>query len=349
MMTNPSIDVWIQDYTSALLKVAQNSLGLTSLAFLGQPADEPLEEKLACVGTTLTTDQETLFLSLHGTEAVFKSLVMRFLHITPEEPELSKEDIHDGLKELINISVGVLKRQMQSSYSREIHLGLPLIVDGRVKKQKDQKELSTLIQLGEYKLMLKIVLAQRVAEPEKPVQEKTPIDALGEGACLSTLNWFGEILTATLILVQNCLNLDNYKVLGRLNDHPKENISGVYIPLISSGDAILIGILVESQNLKKITKNFLKLDYADEIYSPEAVSDATKEIINILAGVIKRQLVNKQPIVRSGLPIFIDGYLETSENQERYIVGIEIDHVEAYIVLLRQRSPVSDKYESVQM
>lgn len=333
MHTTLNINFWLQEYTSAFFKASQNSLDLTSYSIIGEPSEEQINKQKLGAGTTLTCSSETVFISFYATPPILQIIAKRFLHIPLTEANLNTEDLHDALKELLNITTGILKRQAQSHYADELYLGLPFMIDGHAQKQKDQHKVSSMIKIGGYDILVELFLG---ATP----QETTPVRVpdVDQSSSLSTLNWFGEILTAALVLVQACLNSEKYKVLGRVETHPKENMSSVYVPLISAGDAILVGLLVEKRHMKTIAKNFMKLEKVEDIISNEEITDASKEIINILAGIIKRQLLTKQPIVRSGIPIFMNGYLQPGENQNQHIVAIEIDKVNAYIVLMRKSS-----------
>ena len=74
---------------------------------------------------------------------------------------------------------------------------------------------------------------------------------------------------------------------------------------------------------------------AGEALSQADMADALAEAANILAGFVKRNMQDHVTPVQLGLPLFVNGYLETSDRMRAAVTKVRMGTVEAALIVLR--------------
>lgn len=75
-----------------------------------------------------------------------------------------------------------------------------------------------------------------------------------------------------------------------------------WVPLMSVHDSLRLGLLANPEGCQQLARTFV----GDEAELTESeVGDALGEILNILAGCVKRDVADRLPGLRIGLPIFL--------------------------------------------
>jgi hypothetical protein len=96
---------------------------------------------------------------------------------------------------------------------------------------------------------------------------------------------------------------------------------GAYLGLVAQEEPIQVGVLVDEAGSQALAKALLGLTPADEDLPPSDVSDAMCEVINIVAGGLKRRVATKLAITL-GLPIFVNGH--PLPNGQQHVVAREL-------------------------
>lgn len=100
-------------------------------------------------------------------------------------------------------------------------------------------------------------------------------------------------------------------------------LSGAYIPLMTSRDTVRVGVLASPEACEALARLFLAADEETPKLADADVADALCEFVNIVAGVLKRNLAAKLPALQVGLPLFVagpvvdHGHAEVSTSQVR--------------------------------
>jgi hypothetical protein len=81
--------------------------------------------------------------------------------------------------------------------------------------------------------------------------------------------------------------------------------SGAFISLVGPKVAVQVGFQTTAAGCMELSKALLGMDESD--LTPDIVRDATCEIGNMLAGLVKRRMGSVDPGMRLGLPMFIEG------------------------------------------
>jgi Chemotaxis phosphatase CheX len=149
-----------------------------------------------------------------------------------------------------------------------------------------------------------------------------------QSLCLDALTESASELTSTV------LGGLPFEALGSCTDFGAGN--GAYLGLVAQEEPIQVGILVDGTGCQLLSKALLGMEPADEDLPPSDVSDAMCEIINILAGGLKRR-VSEQMRVTMGLPIFVSGHPLPNQQQAVLARSLKIGDVSASVLLLTQK------------
>ncbi|MEW6746038.1 MAG: chemotaxis protein CheX [Planctomycetota bacterium] len=125
-------------------------------------------------------------------------------------------------------------------------------------------------------------------------------------------------------------------LLKRKRSEIHEGLCGAYIALVSDDVALALGVTSSREGCLNLAQALLGMEH-DKRLSPGDVADAVGEIANILAGSVKRLLSNGHPSFKIGLPIFIDGTLYPSENQEAAVAEVDLGPVSSELLVVRHK------------
>ncbi len=125
---------------------------------------------------------------------------------------------------------------------------------------------------------------------------------------------------------------------------------GAYLGLVAADEPIQVGILVDAGGCQLLAKLLLGMEPTDDDLPQSDVSDAMCEIINIVAGGLKRR-VSERIKVTMGLPIFVAGHPLPNQQQEVDVRALQIATVPVSLLLLTQKqhaTPVSRSGVTIQ-
>ncbi|MEQ8762603.1 MAG: chemotaxis protein CheX [Planctomycetota bacterium] len=119
-------------------------------------------------------------------------------------------------------------------------------------------------------------------------------------------------------------------------DQLPDGVSGAYIPMVSEGVSVQIGVIARSQGCEEIARALLCMEPEDGELDPSDMVDALGEIVNILAGVVKGRLIEREPSIRLGLPVFLHGRIELNGSYEHSVTQMSLGPVDAQLHIIRQ-------------
>lgn len=108
-----------------------------------------------------------------------------------------------------------------------------------------------------------------------------------------------------------------------------------YVPLVGDNVALQVGISADDAARRGIAAALLGLE-ADEV-DPEDAIDAVGEAVNILAGQVKTRLVEVEPSLKLGLPMFVEGHVLVTPSFAQAVAHVQLGTVPVSLVALRHR------------
>jgi len=134
------------------------------------------------------------------------------------------------------------------------------------------------------------------------------------------------------------LNEEAVKVNKSLNAPPK-GMSGAYLTMVSLDDTLQLGMASNKNGCKSISGALMGMTGGEmNALSKEDIVDAMGEVVNIIAGMVKTKMDKINPKINIGLPVFLNGNIQPSHQQEAGAIEIKIGDVETQIVVIRRRN-----------
>lgn len=162
-------------------------------------------------------------------------------------------------------------------------------------------------------------------------------------ACTTTKvdYWLDIAADAVKEFSATCLGMEetDVEVVGK-DTVPPRGMAGAYLALVSLDDAVQIGFVSDETGCKAISGAMLAMEEDElEELTQSDIKDTMGEVVNIVAGMVKTKMVNINPDLNLGLPIFLTGPVEPLPQQEFGTVQMKIGSSIARVVIIRQSDP----------
>jgi hypothetical protein len=112
---------------------------------------------------------------------------------------------------------------------------------------------------------------------------------------------------------------------------------GAHIPMVGAGRAFDLALVSSYDGCQSLARAILCMGPGPAIADGE-VADAIGEIVNMLAGSMKRRLSGVAADLTLGLPIFIHGYLQPTDRLSVLALPIRFGAVETVVLIAGARS-----------
>jgi hypothetical protein len=154
-------------------------------------------------------------------------------------------------------------------------------------------------------------------------------------------DWVAAMADASTELALS-LGIDGVEVLG-WRDVPPTGMAGAYIPLLAEDQTLQLALLSTPAGCADLSRLLLGMG-PDEHVSDADIADAVGELVNIVAGGVKQRMQDRRRIgtgggLRLGLPVFIHGYVQPTQQLEVSLASVRVNTVEAHLMALRSTLP----------
>ncbi len=145
--------------------------------------------------------------------------------------------------------------------------------------------------------------------------------------------WQGAVEGGLQDLARDGMGFSEITVVERTQSIPV-NMPGAFIPLIGPNESVQIGLVSSAEGCLRLAQALLQGDASLELTSAD-MADALGAAANILAGFVKRNIQEHVHPVQLGLPLFVNGHLETSDRVRALVTHLQVGPVKAALVILR--------------
>lgn len=145
--------------------------------------------------------------------------------------------------------------------------------------------------------------------------------------------WQSAVEGGVADLARDGMGLPEVEVAERTEIIPA-GMPGAFIPLIGPSESVQIGIVSSPEGCRSLALALLQSGPEAEIAQSD-VSDALGEAANILAGFVKRAMQDHVNPIQLGLPLFVNGHLETSDRVRAAVSHVQLGPIRAALVVLR--------------
>jgi hypothetical protein len=156
------------------------------------------------------------------------------------------------------------------------------------------------------------------------------------GATVS--DWVAAMADASTELALS-LGIDGVELLG-WHDVPPTGMAGAYIPMLAEDQTLQLALLASPGGCADLSRLLLGMEAEDEV-SDADIADAVGELVNIVAGGVKQRMQDAAGGLRLGLPVFIHGYVQPTQQLEVSLASARFGTVDAHLMALRAALPSS--------
>jgi hypothetical protein len=115
------------------------------------------------------------------------------------------------------------------------------------------------------------------------------------------------------------------------------NMVGAYLPIVGDHESILVGLFSQREHVEHLARVFLSLE-PEAPLSREYTADAAKEMVNIISGILKRDMPEYKPLYMGGLPMFVEGFVELMPGQAAACALVSLGGVNAYLSVVHSKN-----------
>jgi hypothetical protein len=133
------------------------------------------------------------------------------------------------------------------------------------------------------------------------------------------------------------LGIDGVELLG-WHDVPPTGMAGAYIPLLAEDQTLQLALLASPAGCADLARLLLGMEPGESV-SDADIADAVGELVNIVAGGVKQRMQEATGGLRLGLPVFIHGYVQPTQQLEVSLASARIGEVDAHLMALRSTLP----------
>ena len=149
---------------------------------------------------------------------------------------------------------------------------------------------------------------------------------------LSSHHWRSALEGAATEIATRALSFPGVVVLDPVSLERSAAMIGAHIPLIGGGQAFDMALVSSADGCEALSRAVLCVGAGPTIRDIEIV-DAIGEIVNMLAGSMKRRLAGHGAHLALGLPIFVRGYLP-SDRLSVISLPIRFGHVDTIVLIV---------------
>ncbi|WP_298212141.1 chemotaxis protein CheX [Ferrimicrobium sp.] len=107
------------------------------------------------------------------------------------------------------------------------------------------------------------------------------------------------------------------------------NLPGAWVGLVGDRLSLQLGLVAEFVTLELLTANMIgRSDHLSDV----EITDAIAEVVNVIGGVAKRLVIEADPSLRSGLPMFLFGRLRVPTGTASEVFRLSTELGELHLV-----------------
>jgi CheY-specific phosphatase CheX len=148
--------------------------------------------------------------------------------------------------------------------------------------------------------------------------------------------WRTAIEGASTEIATRALSFPGVAVQDPVASERTASMIGAHIPLIGGGQAFEMALVSSAEGCDTLARAILGVTNGTTLRELEMV-DAVGEIVNMLAGSMKRRLAGHGAHLALGLPIFVRGYLQPSDRLALIALPVRFGPVDTTVMVAGHR------------
>jgi CheY-specific phosphatase CheX len=153
---------------------------------------------------------------------------------------------------------------------------------------------------------------------------------------LTLAQWRVAIEGASQEIATNAFSFPGAKVSDPVSHQAAAAMIGAHIPVLGSVGAFDLALVSSPEGCQALSRAIL---YAspDQVLKDTEVADAIGEVVNMLAGSVKRRLTGLGAELELGLPIFLHGYIQPTDRLSVVALPTKFGPVDAMVLITGQK------------
>lgn len=152
---------------------------------------------------------------------------------------------------------------------------------------------------------------------------------------LSLAQWRNAIDGAAREIAQLALSFPGAVVGDPVGLERATQMIGAHIPLVGGGQAFDLALVSSPDGCQALSRAILCMAPGAALRDAE-VADAVGEIVNMLAGAVKRRLAQGAELAL-GLPLFLHGYIQPTDRLLVIVLPIQLGAIDTMVLIAGQR------------
>jgi hypothetical protein len=149
---------------------------------------------------------------------------------------------------------------------------------------------------------------------------------------LTLAQWRSAIEGAAGEIATNAFSFPGASVLDPVHHDATSQMIGAHIPVLGPVGAFDLALVASPASCQALARAIL---YAspDQVLKDAEVADAIGEVVNMLAGAVKRRMTGIGAELELGLPLFVHGYIQPTERQQVIALPTKFGTVESIVAI----------------
>jgi len=158
---------------------------------------------------------------------------------------------------------------------------------------------------------------------------------MSESASLD--DWMSAAISSAEELATVALGFDGATFIGKRDRMPTD-VKSALVALVGDTASVQLGVAATETGCQMLARALLCMDPEEADLPEDDVADAVGEVINIVAGQVKRIIGGPDSSMKMGLPLFVHGRFESSEEVETAVADINIGPVPVTLLVLKNHN-----------
>lgn len=148
--------------------------------------------------------------------------------------------------------------------------------------------------------------------------------------------WLADLEGAFEEVATSALGFAGMSITARHEAPP--HLHGAYLGLVGPTGAVQIGVASSAEGCQALAKGLMGMTPEDAALPENEMADAICEIVNIVAGGFKARLRDRANPLQMGLPVFINGAVQSTERVAVRVADVKFGDVPACLLLVHPRA-----------
>jgi len=159
---------------------------------------------------------------------------------------------------------------------------------------------------------------------------------MSKSARLTLAQWRTAVEGAATEIATHALSLPGAVVHDPVGLECAASMIGAHIPVIGGNQAFDLALVASAEGCQALSRAILGMSDGAPLRDAE-VADAVGEIVNMLAGTVKRRMAGHGAELVLGLPLFLHGYIQPTDRLSVLVLPTQFGAIDTMVLIAGQR------------